>query len=239
MYSLSPTGVRTVMCSWRKGAALVGPFPLCSSSARTRLSGYTPRMANRLRGCLINLVKLLVLAVVVLYGVVAITNPWAFHIGGRPTPFLYWSGTGKLVTKTGTYPLFVTLYPSSHSSRLHLDGLRPTGGVQGTARLCVAPGDAESLKLSGTIFGGWSSTTGALIEFRLLEYRIINLGQTQGYFDLYGRFQDSNLVMDDRNRANGKFRSGLLIQQASITLTPGSYSDFKSACAGFAPPHVP
>ncbi len=196
-------------------------------------------MANRLSGCLTNLVKLLVLSLVVLYGVVAITNPWAFHIGGRPTPFLIWSGTGKLVTKSGTYPLFVTIYPSSHLSRLHLDGLRPTGGLQGTARLCLSPGETESLKLSGTIFGGWSSTANALIEFRLLEYRYINLGQTQGYFDLYGRFNGSDLVMDDRNRANGKFRSGLLVQQASITLTPGNYSDFKSACASFTPSRQP
>lgn len=196
-------------------------------------------MANRLRGCVTNLLKLAVLAVGVAYAVVAITSPWAFHIGGRPTPFLYWSGTGNLVTKTGTYPLYVMIYPGSHFSRLRLDGLRPSGGVQGTARLCVAPGETQSLKLRGTIYNGWSSTSDAVIEFRSLEYKYIDVGQRQGYFELYGRFKGSNLVMDDRNNVNAKFRSGLLIEHASITFTPAAYSDFQSACARFTAPHVP
>jgi len=197
-------------------------------------------MSNRRRGCLTDLLKLCVLAVVVLYVVVAITSPWAFHIGGRWTPLLYWSGTGKLVTKTGTYPLYVMFYPSSHFSRLALDGLRPAGGLQGTARLCVSPGVTESLKLSGTVFGRWSSTTDALMSFRLLEYRYIDLGQTQGYFDLSGRWQGPDLVMDDRSGTNHKFRSGLQIEHASVTLSPAGYSDFKSTCASSnAPPHLP
>lgn len=188
-------------------------------------------MPIRRPGCLSDLFKLVALCVIVLYGVVAITNPWAFHIGGHWTPLLYWSGHGKLVTKAGTYPLYVTIYPSPHHSRLRLDNLRPTGGLTGTASLCVSPGVTESLKLSGTIFGNWSSTNDALIDFRVLEYQIVNLGQAQGYFDLYGRWQGSKLVMDDRGRASGKFRSGLRIDHASIVLDEGSFSDFKAACA--------
>ena len=196
-------------------------------------------MPLRPRGCLANLFLLLVLCVIVLYGVVGVTSPWAFHIGGRWTPLLYWSGCGKLVTKTGTYPLCVALYPSAHFSHLHLDGLRPSGGLQGTGSLCTSPGVIEPMKLSGTIYGSWSSTNDALMSFRLLEYRIINVGQQQGYFDLYGRWRGPELVMDDRGRANGKFRSGLTIEHASITLVWGSYSDFKSACANMtvASPH--
>ena len=45
----------------------------------------------RLRGCLANLLGLVVLAVVLVYGVAAITSPWAFHIGGRWTPLLAWA----------------------------------------------------------------------------------------------------------------------------------------------------
>src|SRR5215471_19268252 len=106
-------------------------------------------------------------------------------------------------TKTGTYPLYVVFYPSAHFSRLHLDGLRPTGGLQGTGSLCTSRGVVEALKLSGTVYGGWSSTNDALMEFRLLEIRVIDVGQRQGYFDLYGRWRGTALVMDDRNRANG------------------------------------
>jgi hypothetical protein len=37
--------------------------------------------------------------------------------------------------------------------------------------------------------------------------------------------------MDDRGSFAKTFRSGLKIEHASVTLDPGSYSDFKSACA--------
>jgi hypothetical protein len=182
-------------------------------------------------GCLVNIFKLLVLCVIVFYVAVGLTNPWAFHIGGRSTPFLYWSGYGELVTKPVTYPLYILFYPSSHFSRLHLDGLRPTGGLQGTASLCTAPGVIQNLKLSGTIYGGWTSTNDALMQFRLLDYKIFDVGQRQGYFDLYGRWRGSELVMDDRGASSGKFRSGLKIEHASVTLDYGSFSDFKDACS--------
>ena len=189
-----------------------------------------PRMSRR-HGCLPNIFKLLLLCVIVFYGAVGLTNPWAFHIGGRSTPFLYWSGDGKLVTKAGTYPLYVFFYPSAHFSRLHLDGLRPTGGLQGTASLCTSPGTVETLKLSGTIYGGWSSTDDAMMQFRVLDYRIIDVGQRRGYFDLYGRWRGAQLVMDDRGAYASTFQSGMKVDHASVTLDYGSLSDFKSACA--------
>lgn len=196
-------------------------------------------MSRRRHGCLPDLFKLVALCLIVFYGAVGVTNPWAFHIGGRWTPLLYWSGYGKLVTKTGTYPLYVVFYPSAHFSRLQLEGLRPTGGLKGTGSLCTSPGVVEALKLGGTVYGGWSSTENALMQFRLLELRVFNVGQQQGYFDLYGRWHGAELVMDDRNRASGKFRSGVKIEHASITLDWGSYSDFKAMCANAsaASPH--
>jgi hypothetical protein len=188
-------------------------------------------MSKQRDGCLGGLFKLFALCVVVFYGVVGLTSPWAFHIGGRWTPLLYWSGYGTLTTKDRTYPLYVFLYPSSSFSRLHLDGLQPTGGLQGTASLCTSSAVVEALKVSGTIFGGWRSTDDALIEFRVLEFLIIHVGQKQGYFDLYGRWRGPELVMDDRGQSSATFRSGLKIERAAITLEPGSWSDFKAACA--------
>jgi hypothetical protein len=167
----------------------------------------------------------------VIYAVAGATSPWAFHIGGRWTPLLYWSGNGDLVTKSGTYPLYVTFFPSSHFSHLHLDGLRPTGGLQGTGSLCTSRNVVQRLDLSGSIFGGWSSTKDSVMEFRLLELRIINVGQRRGYFNLYGRWHGPELVMEDRGEPGIKFRSGLNIEHASVTLKWGSYSVFKAACA--------
>ena len=178
------------------------------------------------------IILLLILGGAVTYGVVAGLNPWAMHIGGRWTPFLTWHGSGKLHTNTGAeYPLYVSFYPASHFSQLHMDGLRPTGGLQGSAWLCTAPGETQYLTLSGTIYGGWRSTEGSLMDFRLLEQKIIVVGQRRGFFDLYGKWQGQQLVMDARTSVASQFRSGLKIEHPSVTLDWGSYSDFKSVCA--------
>jgi hypothetical protein len=89
----------------------------------------------------------------------------------------------------------------------------------------------ENLKVSGAVYGGWTSTQDAVMEFRLLEYKIFDVGQRQGYFDLFGRWRGPELVMDDRGESSGKFRSGLKIDNASVTLDYGSFSDFKDVCA--------
>lgn len=176
-----------------------------------------------------------VLAVV--YAAIAMTNPWALHIGGRWTPLLYWTGSGKLMTRGGTYPLYVSLWPASHFSRLRLDGVRPTGGVQGSGWLCTAPGTRQALKLSGTIYGGWRSTDGALMDMRLLERKVLDLGgQRRGFFNLYGRWNGPELVMNDRGEPGHIFRSGLKLENSSVTLNWDSYSDFKLMCANATSP---
>ena len=185
----------------------------------------------RPRGCLSQLLALLILGAVLAYGVAAIMAPWSFHIGGVPTPLLYWSAYGTLHTKGGNYPLYVFFYPSSSFSKLRLDGLRPSGGVQGTASLCTSRGVTQYLKLDGTIYNGWRSTEGSLLQFRLDEPKYFDVGQRQGFFDLYGRWHGTELVMDGRGRLGDTFRSGLKIVQQSVTLDRGSYSDFKAVCA--------
>jgi hypothetical protein len=191
-----------------------------------------PRL--RPRGLLGSLFALLVVCAVVFYGVTAIIAPWAFHIGGLSTPLLYWSGTGMLHSKGATYPLYVLLYPSPTFSKLHLDGLRPTGGLQGSGSLCTSRGKTLYLKLTGTVFNGWLSTDDSLMEFRLLEPKYFDVGQRQGYFDLYGRWRGHELVMDSRGRPGGKFRSGLTIDHPSITLDRADLGDFKAVCASAA-----
>jgi hypothetical protein len=174
----------------------------------------------------------LILICILAYGGVVALNPWALHIGGHFTPLLTWHGSGKLHMKSGVeYPLYVSFYPASHFSQLHLDGLRPTGGVQGSAWLCTSRGVTQYMTLSGTIYGGWRSTDGALIGFRLLEQKIIDVGQGQGFFDLYGKWHGPQLVMDDRNHVPNAFRSGLKIEKASVTLEWSNWSDFKAGCA--------
>ncbi|MGC1453390.1 MAG: hypothetical protein WA830_25435 [Candidatus Sulfotelmatobacter sp.] len=174
------------------------------------------------------------------YAVVVVLDPWAFHIGERWTPLLYWTGTGKLVTKHGTYPLMVTLFPASHFSRLRLDGLRPTGGIHGNALLCTSRGVTQYFDVSGTIYGGWRSTDGALMDFRLLERRTARdalIGDNKrGYFDLFGYWHGPQLRMDDRGEWSERLHSGLRVEQASVTLEWGGHADFNAACGTMTNP---
>jgi hypothetical protein len=174
----------------------------------------------------------LVLILALVYGAIVLTGPWAIHMGGQWTPLLTWTGIGELDTGKGSYPLLVTLNPSPHSSRLRLDGLRPTGGITGWGWLCTPQGTTVNLRVSGTLYGAWRSTDGALTEFRLLE-RLQNFPTIQdgGYVDLFGYWHGPQLVMDDRNEWSRPFRSGLKIKHASLTLRPGSKSEFDVACA--------
>lgn len=172
---------------------------------------------------------------ILVYLAFALLNPWALHIGGQWTPFLSWTGTGNLVTSAGTYPILVTFYPSAHGSSLHLDGLRPISGLHGWGWLC-APQGATRLSLTGTIYGGWRSTDGALMDFRLLESntardQLVGTSKRSGYVDLFGYWHGPELVMDDRGGWSAPFRSGLKITHASLTLKRGSKSDFTAACA--------
>jgi hypothetical protein len=159
----------------------------------------------------------LVLGAVLLYAVVVLTGPWAVHIGGRWTPLLMWQGSGKLLSKGGIeYPLYVSFFPSSHFSQLHMDGLRPTGGLQGSGWLCTSRGVTQRLVLSGTIYGAWRTTEGRLVSFRLLEPKIIDVGQGQGFFDLIGRWHGPELVMDARGTVANPFRSGLKVEHPRL-----------------------
>jgi hypothetical protein len=202
------------------------------------LSGQMPAIRKQAAGCFAKLLWTPVvgsLCVVLLYALVGITDPWAFHIGGRWTPFLTWHGYGELQTKDGKrYPLYVSFFPSFHSSQLHREGLRPTGGLQGYGWLCTAPGASQRLDLSGTIFGGWRSTDGSLTAFRLLEWRtardrLLGTAPNRGYIDLSGHWNGSQLPINQDWAS--PFRSGVRFDHASVTLDWSTYSDFKHVCA--------
>ena len=69
------------------------------------------------------------------------------------------------------------------------------------------------------------------MSFRLLEPKIIDVGQGQGFFDLVGRWRGPQLAMDDRGSVGSRFRSGLKIEHASVTLDWDTESAFKAVCA--------
>lgn len=170
-----------------------------------------------------------------MYLVIVALNPWALHIGGQSTPLLYWHGTGTVIAKNGkTYPLYVSFWPGKPGS--HGGGRREgkiwSANLDGSGRLCVAPGSVERMDLSGTMYGGYSSTADSLFEFRLLEWKnpfTVNY-QHRGFFDVAGTFQGSDLVMNRANEQGIPFVSSLFIDHATVALHYASYAEFEAAC---------
>jgi len=191
-----------------------------------------------LTGCLTKLILFALGAAVFVWALTAALNPWALHIGGRSTPLLYWHGAGTVTSKDGkTYSLYVTFWPGRPSG-FHGGGRREdkrkNADLSGSGWMCVAPGTLERMDVSGTMYGGYTSTGGALIDFRLLEWRkpfAINY-QHRGFFELAGEFRGPDLVMDRPDEQGIPFKSGLFIDHATVTLRWAQYEEFEAACRG-------
>ena len=195
----------------------------------------SPRPWQRL-GCF----GALVFALVLVLALTALLAPWAYHIGGRWTPGMWW-GFGKLRTTQGDeYPLYVSFFPNFRSmSHLRLNGQRPTSGLQGTGWLCSAQGVTQRLDLTGDVYGSYLNTDGNQTAFRLLDARHFTINaQNRRYVDLLGRWHGAELVMQDNGSWDRNFQPGPKDpkERAAVTFTWGSYSDFKNLCNATAIP---
>jgi hypothetical protein len=193
-----------------------------------------------LTGCLTKLILFALVGCACAWALIVLLNPWALHIGGRPTPLLYWHGTGTVTSKDGkAYPLYVSFWPG-RSQGFHGGGRREgkiiAAHLSGDGWLCIAPGRTERMQLSGTMYGGYTSDRDSLLDFRLLEWRrafSINY-QHRGFFDLAGAWHGQELVMDRPNEQGIKLNSGPFIDNASVTLRWARYEEFEAACRGMA-----
>jgi hypothetical protein len=200
-------------------------------SAETTEREAMPSKSRGKVGCL----GALVFGLIVVAVITAALAPWAFRIGGRWTPGM-WQGVGKLRTAAGDeYPLYVYFFPNFRStSRLRLNGQRPRSGLKGSGWLCSAPGQTQRLDLTGDVYGSYLTTDGNQTSFRLLDARkVFRVNpQNRRYFDLTGRWNGSDLVMQD----DGGWERGFHPdphnpkERAHVTFIWGGYSDFKKMC---------
>jgi len=112
------------------------------------------------------------------------------------------------------------------------DGKRVSAQLQGDGWLCIAPGTVQRLKLSGTMYGGYTTDADSVLEFRLLEWRkafSIN-PPNRGFFEVAGRWRGAELVMDRPNEQGVRFNTGPFIDSAVVTLRWASYEEFQSIC---------
>lgn len=189
-----------------------------------------------LPGCLTKLSLFVVAAALFVWVLTVAMNPWALRIGGQSTPLLYWHGMGTVLAKNGkTYPLYVWFGPGRPQG-FHGGGRREgkivSAHLTGTGYLCIAPGNIERLRLSGTMYGGYTSDANSLLDFRLLEWRkpfSINY-QSRGFFDVAGQWQGRNLVMNRPNEQGIRFNTGPFIDNATVTLRWATYQEFEATC---------
>lgn len=193
-----------------------------------------------LGGCLAKLVLLAIVLTAGFWALMVALNPWALHIGGHSTPLLYWHGTGTVVSKDGkTYPMYVSFWPGKpqgFSSGGRREGKRKSADLSGTGWLCIAPRTIEQMDLSGTMYGGYTSSDNSLFDFRFLEWRkpfSINY-QNRGFFDVAGTWHGPELVMDRPGEQGIKLQSGPFIDNATTTLHWSTYEEFEATCRNTA-----
>lgn len=157
---------------------------------------------------------------------VSLMMPWAFHIGGRFTP-LYWSGTGMLLTKSGSHPLYVLFYPT----------MQRANGLDGWGALCTSRDTVVPLTIDGGFNGGlWSwSCNDASMNLALFEplgaHDTILHPADRGGFDLVGTWHGQELVMAENGNHSTQFLSGFKVEHASVILKWSNKADFNAACS--------
>ena len=97
--------------------------------------------------------------------------------------------------------------------------------------MCTSRGKQLALDLRGTVPNAQQSTGDNDIHLYFNETQVLNVGQTRGGYSLHGGWHGPELVMTEDDESERAFSSGLKVEHASVTLTRGSYSDFKTMCA--------
>jgi hypothetical protein len=189
-----------------------------------------------LAGCLTKLVLWSAIAVAAVYLFTIALNPWALHIGGRSTPLLWWHGSGTVMGKNGkSYPLYLSFMPGRprgfHGAGRR-EGKHVSAHLDGSAWICTGPGQIRRLSVSGTLYGGYTSSDNSLFDFRLLDYvKPFSFRQpNRGFFDLAGTFQGRELVLDRPNEQGIPFNKSLFLDNATAKLDWSSYGQFKAKC---------
>ncbi len=167
--------------------------------------------------------------------------PWSVRIGGRFTPAMTWSGVGEFHAGNGErFGLYVDLYPyfrgrmaSPFRTRL------PRYNLRGTASLCTLQGSIYNYKMSGGIYGVYTSTDGGDVSLYITDPK----RQLKRSLEFYGTWHGPELMMEDNGSFDRSFRTDGALkprlgpwpvpgheQRAGGTLTWGSYATFENMC---------
>lgn len=185
-------------------------------------------MSGKPRGCLTRLaLGVLVLALVAgagLIGLVWITDPWIYRVGGKQRLLPIWSGTGTADGPAGRYQVYVSFYPA-HYGHASLPGV----SVKGTGVICAPDGARYPARVRGGARGRiWSQMDGHAFWLEVYDRPV--LWQTSSRHDwrpslrFDGAWAGPELRMSDDGSLRNAFRA-----DGSLNPRPASTPDKKSA----------
>ena len=161
-------------------------------------------------------------------------------MGGKFHILPYWQGWGKAHSKNGDYVLYVRIEPTTRGSRMGL-----STNLTGNAYVCTPRGESIRLNMGGGMRKHLSlSTDGEAISLYMFywPWNANFINDTHPELELRGHWRNPNLVMDDHSsiarafqpdgtvyRGHDKNRP-YMSEVVPITLSPGSYWDYKRAC---------
>jgi len=133
--------------------------------------------------------------------------------------------------------MYITFWPGrpqGFSGGGRREGKLVSAHLSGDGWLCIAPGNVERMQLSGTVYGGYTSSADSLFDFRLLEWRKpFNINyQNRGFFDVAVKWQGPDLVLTRPNKQGIKLNTGPFIDNARVTLSWSTYDEFEATCRG-------
>ena len=192
------------------------------------------------RGCLTQLIFLLIILIVVGVGIPALLTPWGFFMGGRFHLLPMWQGVGRIHSNKagGDYVLYIWFYPRIRKG---------TGAthVAGNGELCTPRGEKFYLSVGGDFEKNLRlDTNGKTARFYMSNNSIKGKfsGQRQPYLELKGKWNNPDLVMDDHGSIARAFEPDATLytghspgrpymaEVAPVTLHEGGKGDFEAAC---------
>ena len=172
--------------------------------------------------------------------------PWAFYMGGNFHPLGYWTGWGRMHSKTaGDYFLYVQIFPESR----RMESIIPHTFVNGKGSLCTPRNERYSLKLKGSMPPHlYLSTAGQPIALNFDNWRnnLLVGHERRPYFSIRGRWGQREIAGDDdQTLSHAFFPNGTLrpakssvlpaeTEDIQLTLHEGTYSQWEAACAAAA-----
>jgi len=152
-------------------------------------------------GCLGQLILLGLVLSIGAIGLMAVTNPWIFTVGGRLRLLPSWEGVGDVQGPGGTYRIFVSFQPSRGGSRI-----LPSTSVSGTGWICAPSGHSYKIRIGGgaheVVWRDMNNRDFTLYTWQRTAWSTQHLPPK---LDFAGRWVGPNLVMDDKGSTVSAF----------------------------------